>query len=579
VISSHVHQTKPAQPSEQKALATCPEPVRPAYESLVAALEAAARDDEPYLTLYLGRDPTRITARKALEGARRQAALLHSCGVKKGDRVVVLTPTSPLFVETFFGANLLGAVPVPLASPMTFGGLGRYLQNLSAIIENSEARVIVTSQRMRDAIAEEGSLRERLQHVLCESDTPDEKAPFPTLPSISGSDSAFIQYTSGTTGKPKGAVISHRALLSNTAAISQALNLTRNDHVVSWLPLFHDMGLIGVLLTTLCHPLQVHIVRPESFLMKPGRWIDLISQQKGTLAAAPNFAYDLCVTRAKSEETIDLSSWRAALNGAEAVYPTTVSRFIEHYADKGFKPEAMMPVYGMAESTLAITFPKLDNKYQTLSVDRALLDHQGEAVPSFSPDTYVAVSVGYPVAGTSVRITAPDSQVAPERIVGEIMAKTPSLMDGYFHNPEATDETITDGWLRTGDLGFMDSGRLFIVGRAKEVIIKGGRNIYPYDVEQIAGEVAGVHHGGVAAFARPNQTSGTDDLVVMAETREKDPEARERIIKEIRGELLAALSVKVDDVQLGAVGSLPRTTSGKIRRRECALQSTQKQPS
>jgi acyl-CoA synthetase (AMP-forming)/AMP-acid ligase II len=297
------------------------------------------------------------------------------------------------------------------------------------------------------------------------------------------------------------------------------------------------------------------------------------------LAAAPNFGYDLCVARAKNEEAIDLSSWRAALNGAEAVYSTTVSRFAEHYANKGFKQEVMMPVYGMAESTLAITFPKLDNKYQTLSVDRSQLDHQGKAVPSSSPDAYVAVSVGYPVAGTSVRISAPESPVVPERIVGEITVKTPSLMDGYFHNQQATDETISDGWLRTGDLGFIDSGRLFVVGRAKEVIIKGGRNIYPYDVEQIACEVAGVHPGGVAAFARPNQSSGTDDLVVMAETREKDPDARERIVKEIRGELLAALSVKVDDVQLGAVGSLPRTTSGKIRRRQCAFQSTQKQPS
>ncbi|MBN1652951.1 MAG: fatty acyl-AMP ligase [Deltaproteobacteria bacterium] len=579
MISSDVHQISPTEPSQLKALATSAEPARPAYDSLVAALEASARDDEPYLTLYLGKEPTRITARAALEGARRQASLLHRCGVKKGDRVVVLTPTSPLFVETFFGANLLGAVPVPLASPMTFGGLGRYLQNLASIIENSEARVIVTSQRMKEAIAQEEGLRERLQHVLCESDVLDGNVASPALTSISASDSAFIQYTSGTTGKPKGAVISHRALLSNTSAIARALRLTRDDHVVSWLPLFHDMGLIGVLLTTICHPAHVHIIRPEAFLMKPSRWIELISQHKGTLAAAPNFAYDLCVSRAKSEQEVRLDSWRAALNGAEAVYPTTVSRFIEHYADKGISPEVMMPVYGMAESTLAITFPKLDNKYQTLSVDRALLDQRGKAAASTSADAYIAVSVGYPVAATSVRVTGSNSQAVDERIVGEIMVKSPSLMDGYFHNEKATSETISDGWLHTGDLGFMDNGRLFVVGRAKEVIIKGGRNIYPYDVEQIASEVSGVHHGGVAAFARPNPTTGTDDLVVMAETREKDPELRERIVKEIRGELLAALSVKVDDVQLGAVGSLPRTTSGKIRRRECALQSAQKQNS
>jgi fatty-acyl-CoA synthase len=272
-----------------------------------------------------------------------------------------------------------------------------------------------------------------------------------------------------------------------------------------------------------------------------------------------------------------LDTWRAALNGAEAVYATTVSRFAAHYENKGFNPAVMMPVYGMAESTLALTFPTVDRKYETLSVDRTKLDHEGRAVASSSPDAYVAVSVGYPVAGTTVRIGSASTEVLPERVVGDILVKTPSLMDGYFRNEKATSETIVDGWLRTGDLGFMDNGRLFIVGRAKEIIIKGGRNIYPYDVEQIAGEITGVNHGGVAAFARPNAEMGTDDLVVMAETREKEPAERERIIKEIRGELLAALSVKVDDVQLAAVGSLPRTTSGKIRRRDCANLSEKKE--
>lgn len=557
-----------------QALANSHHSVDPPHDSLVTALECAAKDNEPYLTLHLSKDPISITAKDALNGALSQATLLHKCGVKKGDRVIVLTPTSPTFVYTFFGANLLGAIPVPLASPMTFGGLGRYLQNLSAIIENSEARVIVTSTRIRDAIAEDSTLRNRLSHVLCDGDTPNGPTSNMLLPSISGSDSSFIQYTSGTTGQPKGAVISHRALMCNTSAITEALDLNKNDVVVSWLPLFHDMGLIGVLLTTLCYPLRTHIIRPESFLMKPARWLELISETEGTLAAAPNFAYDLSVTRAKTNRDISLKSWRAALNGAEAVHSTSVKRFSEYFSVFGFDPQAMMPVYGMAESTLAIAFPKLSSKFETLNVDRITLEQQGKAVPSSSSDAYVAVSVGYPVAGTSIRISDPSSQSAPERVVGEILVKTASIMDGYFHNERATSEALSDGWLQTGDLGFMDKGRLFIVGRAKEVIIKGGRNIYPYDVEQIVGEIPGVHYGGVAAFARSNPDTGTDDLVVIAETREKDPEVRNRMTKEIRGELLAALSIKVDEVHLGAVGSLPRTTSGKIRRKECAKRST-----
>ncbi len=544
-------------------------PSRSPHETLVGALEKAAADDAPYLTLHTEREPIEFDARRALEGARRQAALLNERGVAKGDRVVLLTPTSPLFFESFYGANLIGAIPVPLASPMTFGGLGRYLQNLRGIIEDSGARVIVTSPRMKDAIAEDDALKQRLEQVLTEEDQPTGKGTAPS-PSLDGKDTAFIQYTSGTTGRPKGAVISHHALVANTYAIDVGLNLVPEDVVVSWLPLFHDMGLIGTVLTTLCHPVHTHILRPEAFLMKPGRWIDLLSEKRGTIAASPNFGYDLCVSRGKTAPEIRLDSWRAALNGAEPIHPGTVQRFCDRYAEAGFDPGALMPVYGMAEATLAITFPRLDSKYELLTVDREILERDGKAVAGAAHDAYQAVSVGYPLAGTSVRIAAGPEGTATERTVGEVLVKSPSLMDGYYRNQEATAAALKDGWLHTGDLGFMDAGRLFIVGRAKEMIIKGGRNIYPYDVEQIAGETNGVTPGGVAAFARPNPRSGTDDLVVYAETREKGEEARAAIAKQITGELLAALSIKADEVKMVAVGSLPRTTSGKIRRGECA---------
>ncbi len=565
----------PGQRTAQLAQNSSPEPALSPHESLVAALETGARDNAPFLTLHLGGEPTVLDARAALEGARLRARLLQSRGVKRGDRVVLLMPTSCAFVETFLGANLIGAVPVPLASPMTFGGVGRYLRKLATIVETSGARLIMTSPRIREAIAEDELLKAQLDCVLCEDDTADGNGRELRLASVGGSDTAFLQFTSGTTGRPKGAIISHRALVSNTYAISKGIGIGPDDVVVSWLPLFHDMGLIGVLLTAICHVVPVHILRPESFLMKPGRWIELLGKQGGTLAAAPNFAYDLCVTRVRPMQGIDLAGWRAALNGSEAVHPATVKRFASHFSDNGFRPEAMMPVYGMAENTLAITFPHLDSKYETISVDRAALEQRGRAVRSQSADAHVAVSVGYPVAGASVRITESPGHVVSEGVVGEVETTGPSLMDGYFRNEQATSEALVDGWLRTGDLGFMEAGRLFIVGRAKEVIIKGGRNIYPYDVEQVASEVSGVVQGAVAAFSRPNSSTGTDDLVVMAETREKDPERRELMAKEIRGELLAVLGVKADEVRMGPVGCLPRTTSGKIRRSECARQLSQ----
>jgi acyl-CoA synthetase (AMP-forming)/AMP-acid ligase II len=548
----------------------------PPHESLVSALEAAAREGTLSITLHLGQEPVRLSGRDVLEGALRRAALLRSRGVARGDRVVLLTPTSPVFIETFLGANLIGAIPVPLASPMTFGTLGRYLQNLRAILQSSGARVIMTSPRMREAIAEDEQVREQLDHVLCEEDTANGAAVDLRPVSVSASDTAFIQYTSGTTGQPKGAVISHRALVSNTYAIMRGVGITNADVVVSWLPMFHDMGLIGVLLTSICHPLDVHLLRPESCLMKTGRWVELIAQKRGTLAAAPNFAYDLCVNRPpKTTDGLNLASWRVALNGSEAVHPSTVKRFCDRFAKEGFRPQSMMPVYGMAETTLAITFPDQDNTYETLRVDRAALEQRGQAEACAAADAYEAVSVGRPVAGMSVRVTSPSGQVVAERTVGEVRVAGPSLMDGYFHNEEATLEALTDGWLRTGDLGFVQDGRLYIVGRAKEVIIKGGRNFYPNDIEQIASEIAGVSRGGVAAFARPNAETGTDDLVVVAETREKDPASRDRMVKEIRGELLAAIGVKADEIRVVGIGALPRTTSGKIRRKECARKIAQ----
>jgi fatty-acyl-CoA synthase len=545
------------------------------HDSLVSALEKTAHGDLFSITLHLGQEPVRLSGKDLLEGARRRSALLRSRGVARGDRVVLLTPTSPVFIETFLGANLIGAIPVPLASPMTFGSLGRYLQNLRLIVQSSGARVIMTSSRMREAIAQDDQLREQLDHVLCEEDTANGAAIDTRLASVGAADTAFIQYTSGTTGQPKGAVISHGALVSNTYAIAQALAIADDDVVVSWLPMFHDMGLIGVLLTSICRPLEVHLLKPESFLMKPGRWLEILSQMRGTLAAAPNFAYDLCVSRHPQTTGLDLGRWRAALNGSEAVHPSTVKRFTERFAKGGFQAQAMMPVYGMAESTLAITFPDLDNKYQTLCVDRTALERSGQAIDSAAADAYQAVSVGRPVPGASIRVVAPSGQVVTERTVGEIHVAGPSLMDGYFRNEEASAQALPDGWLRTGDLGFVRSGRLFIVGRAKEVIIKGGRNFYPYDIEQIASEVAGVSPGAVAAFARPNADTGTDDLVVVAETRDKDPASRERMVKEIRGELLAAIGVKADEIRVVGIGALPRTTSGKIRRKECARKIAQ----
>jgi fatty-acyl-CoA synthase len=553
------------------AIAHHPAPGGPPHGTLLEALEAAAVARAPLLTLHVGRDPVHVDAPALLEGAFAFGRTLLGAGVRRGDRVPILLPTSAEFVHALVGSMLVGAIPAPLAAPMTFGGVGRYLSNLGAVVEDAGARALVTTARLRDAAAEDPVLSAHLETVIVPGEAPPalHRAPGAVVHAAAPEDTALLQYTSGTTGRPKGVVISHRALVANANAIAQGLAIDPSRDVgVSWLPLFHDMGLIGVLLTSICHPYPVHLLRPESFIMQPRRWLELVSQAGGTISAAPNFAYDLCASRAGNlPEEVRLGSWRVALNGAEPVQVATIDRFAGTFAGLGFARDAIMPVYGLAESTLAVTFPPLGQRLQVLHLARDRIVRGHAVVPSTSDDAIQVPSVGVPVAGASVRIVHDDRLVA-EGVVGEVQVSGPSVMDGYFRNEVASAEVLNDGWLCTGDLGFLHGGHLHIVGRAKEVIIKGGRNYYPHDVERVAlGAVPAAM--GAAAFAEPNPATGTEDLVVVVETRGRDPEERERIVKDVRGELLAVLGVKVDRVHVCPVGAIPRTTSGKIRRDAC----------
>jgi fatty-acyl-CoA synthase len=544
----------------------------PPHDTLPAALESAAADGGPFLTFYTGKEPLNFDFRTALEGAARWASLLASRGVKRGDRVPILMPTSPSFVEALLGAMLAGAIPVPLPFPLTFGGVERYVGNLVPIIEDSGARCFATDARIRDVVAKNDLLRPMFDQVLTEPDLPAGPCRTPAATrSIDTNDAALIQYTSGTTGRPKGVVVSHRALVSNAYAIAHGLRTTSNDVGVCWLPMFHDMGLIGAIVTAVCHPYPIHLMSPAAFIMRPHRWLQLLSDVKGTLSPAPNFAYELCVSRPWPEKVkVRLDNWRVALNGSEPVMPTTTSRFIERFERTGFRPQAMTPVYGLAESTLAVAFSDLGADVEVFTLDRQAVDRGPMTKAVGAADGTPLVCVGGPVAGASIRITDDASNVVPEQVIGEIQTTGPSLMDGYFRNDVATAKAFADGWLRTGDLGFIRGGRLFVIGRSTDIIIKAGRNLYPVDIERIVLEALGNPSVAVAAFARPNPTTGTDNLVVAAETLEADPARREEMVKALRGEVLAVLGVGIDEVHLLPSGALPRTTSGKIRRKECA---------
>ena len=549
--------------------------------TLIEALERGAAEDRLYLDLLDGRNRSHeYTYADVLAGARRWAAHFAEFGLRRGARIVLLLPTGADFVFAFFGAQIAGGVPVPCAPPFTFGGLEKYVANLKHIVRNCGAEVFVTNARFKKAIGAVLSDRNAIRHLVLAGEVPEGPVPDALrFAPVAPQDVAFLQYTSGTTGQPKGVVLTHANLVANVHGIGLGLGMCRDDVGMSWLPLFHDMGLIGVLFTCLYWQFPVHVMAPEHFILHPHRWLENITRFRVTLSPAPNLAYHLCMRRVTEEqfEKLDLSSWRIALNGAEPVDAETVARFQERFSKVGFGAKVLFPVYGMAENSLAATFPDIEQPYVVRRVDRVALEQEGRvalAPVSSGDDTegvlpYHAVSVGYPLAGQEISVVGDDGAILPQGRVGEILVRGPSVTEGYYENRKETRRVLKDGWLRTGDLGFVSERRLFVTGRKKEMIIRMGRNYYPYDIERVAASVDGIRKGCLAAFACQNAESGSEDIVLIAETREKDGEVRARIRKEINGELLGALGVRADQIVLAAPKTIPKTTSGKIQRTAC----------
>jgi acyl-CoA synthetase (AMP-forming)/AMP-acid ligase II len=540
---------------------------RPAASTLVEALDRGAAEDAPLLTLHGSGAPRPFGARAALAHARRWAVALADAGARRGEPVAILLPTSTDFVGALAGAMLLGAVPLPLPSPMTFGPMDRYLAHLGRVVSHAGARVLATTPRVVTAL--EGlALRADLVGVVtpAEVEATQERAVGPT--SLDPGDTALLQYTSGTTGRPKGVRVSHRALVANAASIAEGLGLTSSDVGVSWLPMYHDMGLVGVLLTAIAHPYPLHVMAPEAFVMRPRRWLELVSEHRATISTAPNFAYELVARRAKVEG-LELGSWRAALNGAEPVHASTLARFADRLAGTGLARRALTPVYGLAEATLAVSFHPRGAPVDVVDVDRASLERDRVVVERRGAAGRTIVGVGVPVSGTTIAITDDAGRTLREGEVGEIRVRGPGLMDGYHRDEEASARTLPDGWLRTGDLGFVRDERLYVSGRARELIIQAGRNVHPEDVEEVA---LGLDErfGTAAAFASPSGDRGTDELVLVLEARGLGDTDREALAERVRGELLATIGVRADAVAFWTVGSIPRTSSGKVRRAACA---------
>ncbi|MBD3873312.1 MAG: fatty acyl-AMP ligase [Acidobacteria bacterium] len=532
-------------------------------------LERAARSPDGGLRILDRRERCQMLPWSEVhERARSVAGRLREAGVLPGQRVALVYPTSAGFFDAFFGTLLAGGVPVPLYPPVRLGRLDEYHQRTAAMLRAVDARLVLADKRVRRLL---GPAVEAARPALgCR--TIEELLPAaPSSTPVGEGDLALVQFSSGTTVEPKPVALSHRAVVAQTVRLNGFW--PDSDGVVhsgaSWLPLYHDMGLIGCVFPALERGAALTLIPPELFVARPAVWLRTISRYRATVSPAPNFAFGLCADRIRDEELegVDLSSWRVALNGAEPVAADVLRRFQRRFAAWGFRSEALTPVYGLSEASLAVSFSPLDRPFTSYRFDRRALAEDGEAIDD--PTGVEIVSVGRPLPDFEVRVVDRGRSELPERRVGRVMVRGPSLMEGYLGLERATARVMMAGWLDTGDLGFIAEGDLYLTGRAKDILILRGRNHSPVEVEHAVDTVEGVRTGCAAAASFMPEGADREQLVVMVETGKGVSTSQyPRIAEEVSRAVLVATGLEPDRVEVLEPGTLPRTSSGKIRRRE-----------
>jgi fatty-acyl-CoA synthase len=492
---------------------------------------------------------------------RRAEAGLAGGGVRTGDHVLVAIPDVRPAVAALFGLWTLGAVPVQVPPPFHLGEIRGYLEQLSAVAGRLHARSVVVSASLAPAAAATG-LRVLTTDDLASRD-PDEACLHDPDAAVG---TAFLQLTSGSTAAPRAVVIPHDRLMLHMEAMSRALPSHASSRAVSWLPLHHDMGLIGGLLFPFYNGFPAHMIGTADFRRRPAIWLEAMSRFRGTITAAPPSAYAVSIPLAARlrDDGIDLSAWECAMVGAEPIQAALLRRFAEAFAPAGFRSSAFFPVYGLAEATVAVTFPDLAAEPAVDRVDRSALLRNGVAVQSVAQDSLEFVGVGRPIPETAIRIVDGSARALPDRTAGEIEVRSKTAAHGYYADPGGTALTWRDGWLRTGDVGYIADGVLFVTGRKKELIVRGGQNLIPSVLEEIVAGVDGVRAGGVAAVGLWSEPLQTELVCVVAETGWA-PDQHADLSARIRG-ALKARGVPPDRIVLVAPRSLPRTTSGKLQR-------------
>lgn len=504
--------------------------------------------------------------RELRDDAKQAAYRLIAAGITPGDRVALVAETSAEFAALFFGTVYAGAWPVPLPLPTSFSGKDSYIDQLRVQLTSCDPVMLIYPPELSEmagaAAAAVGT------QGLDWADLLARPADAIDLPPASGSDIAYLQYSSGSTRFPHGVAITHHALLNNLAAHAHGMQLIESDRCISWLPWYHDMGLVGCFLSPIANQVSVDYLKTEDFARRPLAWLDLITRNPGTsISYSPTFGYDICARRMSSQtkaaDRFDLSRWRLAGNGADMIRPDVMQGFVDAFADAGFQASAFLPSYGLAEATLAVSIMPPGEGIRVELVEETQLS--GVPAGQDRPQRYRAiVNCGKPVRDMLVEIREEDGTVLPERAIGKVWCSGPSLMVGYFRDDPATAACLADGWLDTGDMGYMSDGYIYIVGRAKDMIIVNGRNHWPQDIEWAVEQLPGFKQGDIAAFAITTP-GGEETPAVLVQCRTSDVEERSRLRDEIRDRVRAVTGMNCV-IELVPPRTLPRTSSGKLSR-------------
>ncbi len=546
------------------------------FNTLTEALDYAAQG-ETGSNFYTGRGAiyASLTYRELREQASVLAQQLLGLGLHKGDRVALVAETNPEFIKFFYACQYAGLIPVALPASVKIGAHSAYVAQLERLLDASDAAVGVASEGYLPFLKEASqSLKVRMV------DEPEAFHQLPIsdceLPDIKPTDIAYIQYTSGSTRFPRGVVIEHRTAMANLQAINAGLGMTADDRFMSWLPFYHDMGLVGFVLVPMAAQVSVDYLDTREFAMRPRQWLSLMTRTGASVSFAPSFGYDLCARRVRAVdiEQYDLSRWRVAGIGAEMIRPQTLEHFAKVLEPAGFSRKSFLACYGMAECTLGVSFSKLQVGFTTHHIDSDALADQHRAVLMDSEDPAGRgrhfVNCGYALPGYEIEIRDDDGSVLEDWNSGTIFLRGPSVMSGYFGLPEETNNVLSeDGWLNTGDIGYLADGLLTITGRKKDLIIIHGRNIWPQDLEHIAESQPEVRVGDALAFSAPDN-EGDELCVLVVQCRETDPTKRSNLVRRLTALVRMELSLDCY-VELVPIHSLPRTSSGKLSRSKARL--------